>query len=137
MRKLTKLGVVVMAVVSMVSASAEDRQAVTSIKPLLIAAIDQGEAHGVYVGAGQKLMQTLFRTAEPMQIDVRSVGDLPKPGCKRLEVTSTQRGVYADEHALKLMTPKEREETKNGAEPRDVSFRYQINFCRDGRMAGN
>ena len=38
---------------------AVDRQAVTTVRPLLVTAIDQGEAHGVLVGqAAQYIAQT-------------------------------------------------------------------------------
>lgn len=132
MRTVLRVAVILTAMAS--SAWADERQEVTSIRPLLLEAIDKGKAHGAYVGPGQQLMQTLFRTTEPMQIDVRRIMDLPTPGCNRLEVATTQRGVHPDDHALKLMTQKDREETENGTKSRDVSFKYQINFCRDGSV---
>ena len=112
---------------------AVDRQAVTTVKPLLVTAIDQGEAHGVLVGqAAQYIAQTLrqaaqyiaqtFKSTAPIEIDVKTVQALGEPGCKRLAVTTSQDGV--------VDFNREKRDTK----PARMAFTYQFNYCRDGRM---
>ena len=72
---------------------AVDRQAVTTVKPLLVTAIDQGEAHGVLVGQAAQYIAQTFKSAAPIEIDVKTVQPLGEPGCKRLAVTTSQDGV--------------------------------------------
>ena len=98
-----------------------DRQAVTTVKPLLVAAIDQGEAHGVLVGQAAQYIAQTFRSTAPIEIDVKSVQALGEPGCKRLAVTTSQDGV--------LDFNRENRETQAARK----AFTYQFNYCRDGR----
>src|SRR5439155_14535025 len=72
---------------------AVDRQAVTTVRPLLVTAIDQGEAHGVLVGQAAQYVAQTFKSAAPIEIDVKTVQALGEPGCKRLGVTTSQNGV--------------------------------------------
>lgn len=111
-----------------------DRVEVGSIRPLLIAAIEKGEAHGILVGENVQTVQTLFRTKEPMLVDVKSIRPLPESGCKRLQVTTALKGALPDERGLKVMTQEERIRTKNGTIPQDIQFAYQISFCRNGKF---
>jgi hypothetical protein len=99
-----------------------DRQVVTSVKPLLVAAIDQGEAHGVLTGPAARYIAQTFRSRAPIEIDVKAVHDLPEPGCKRLAVTTAQDGVMDFNRG------------KRAAKPSREAFTYKLNFCRDGRM---
>ena len=115
-------------------ASAVDRVEVSSVRPLFIAAIENGESHGIVTGESAQFMANMFKTREPMEVYVKAVRDLPESGCKRLEVTTMQRGVYPDERGLKLMTEDERRVTKNGTVPQDIKFVYQISYCRGGRF---
>lgn len=115
-------------------ALAVDRVEVSSVRPLFIAAIENGESHGVLTGESAQFMTNMFKTREPMEVDVKAVRDLPESGCKRLEVTTTQRGVYPDERGLKLMTEEERRATRNGTVAQDIKFIYQISYCRGGRF---
>jgi hypothetical protein len=101
---------------------AADRQAVTTVKPLLVTAIDQGEAHGVLVGQAAQYIAQTFKSAAPIEIDVKTVQPLGEPGCKRLAVTTAQDGV--------VDFNRERRDTK----PARMAFTYQLNYCRDGRM---
>ena len=101
---------------------AADRQAVTTVKPLLVTALDQGEAHGVLVGQAAQYIARTFKSAAPIEIDVKTVQPLGEPGCKRLAVTTAQDGV--------VDFNRERRDTK----PARMSFTYQLNYCRDGRM---
>ena len=100
---------------------AVDRQAVTTVKPLLVTAIDQGEAHGVLVGQAAQYIAQTFKSAAPIEIDVKTVQVLGEPGCKRLAVTTTQDGV--------VDFNRERRDTKRAR----MAFTYQFNYCRDGR----
>ena len=100
---------------------AVDRQAVTTVKPLLVTAIDQGEAHGVLVGqAAQYIMQT-FKSTAPIEIDVKTVEALREPGCMRLAVTTSQDSVVDFNRDQRDTTPARK------------AFTYQFNYCRDGR----
>jgi len=99
-----------------------ERQAVTTVKPLLVTALDQGEAHGVLVGQAAQYIAQTFKSAAPIEIDVKTVQPLGEPGCKRLAVTTSQDGV--------VDFNRERRDTK----PARVAFTYQLNYCRDGRM---
>ena len=103
------------------TADAADRQAVTTVKPLLVTAIDQGEAHGVLVGQAAQYVAQTFKSTAPIQIDVKTVQELGEPGCKRLAVTTSQDGV--------VDFNRERRDTR----PARNSFTYQLNYCRDGR----
>ena len=100
---------------------AVDRQAVTTVKPLLVTAIDQGEAHGVLVGQAARYIAQTFKSTAPIEIDVKTVQALGEPGCKRLAVTTSQDGV--------VDFNREKRDTK----PARNSFTYQFNYCRDGR----
>ena len=99
-----------------------ERQAVTTVKPLLLTALDQGEAHGVLVGQAAQYIAQTFKSAAPIEIDVKTVQPLGEPGCKRLAVTTSQDGVVD-------FNREERD-----AKPARNSFTYQLNYCRDGRM---
>ena len=101
---------------------AADRQAVTTVKPLLVTALDQGEAHGVLVGQVAQYIAQTFKSTAPIEIDVKTVRALGEPGCKRFAVTTSQDNV--------VDFNRERRDTK----PARTAFTYQLNYCRDGRM---
>ena len=103
------------------SVAAVDRQAVTTVKPLLVTAIDQGEAHGVLIGQAAQYIAQTFKSTAPIEIDVKTVQALGEPGCKRLAVTTSQDGVV------------DFNREKRGTKPARNSFTYQFNYCRDGR----
>lgn len=103
------------------NADAVDRQAVSTVKPLLAMAIDQGEAHGVLVGQAAQYITQTFRSTAPIEIDVKTVRTLGEPGCKRLAVTTSQEGV--------IDFNREKRDTK----PARTAFTHQLNYCRDGR----
>lgn len=111
---------------------AVEREAVSSIRPLLLAAIDKGEAHGVLTGSAAQFMTRMFKTEQPMEVDVAALHDLAQAGCKRLQVTTTQKGVVPDARALSLMSAQERQASQDDKAPRDIRFAYQISFCRNG-----
>ena len=99
-------------------AVAADRAPVTSIKPLLIAAIERGEAHGELIGEGASFMRGHFGSTAPIEIDVRAISQLRQAGCKRLEVTTRQDAV--------------REVRDQPSKRKELVF--QVSYCRDGRF---
>ena len=103
------------------SANAFERQAVTTVKPLLASAIDQGEAHGVLVGPATQYIAQTFKSTAPIEIDVKTIRALRETGCARLAVTTSQDGV--------VDFNREKRETS----PARNSFTYEFNYCRDGR----
>ena len=100
---------------------AVDRQAVTTVKPLLLTALDQGEAHGVLVGQAAQYIAQTFKSTAPIEIDVKTVQVLREPGCKRLAVTTAQDDVV------------DFNRDKRETQPARNSFTYQFNYCRDDR----
>lgn len=116
------------------SAAAEDRVEVGSVRPLLLAAIANGEAHGVLNNEHVAERLKAFRTSEPLQVDIKKVRDLPEAGCKRLEVTTTLRKAYPDARGMALMTAEEKVRTRNGTIPQDIRFAYQISYCANGKF---
>ena len=124
MRERTMIRVCFAAITLLVLTSSVDafeRQPVTTVKPLLGTAIDQGEAHGVLVGPATQYIAQTFKSTAPIEIDVRTVRALREAGCARLAVTTSQDGV-ADFN-------REKRETR----PARNSFTYEFNYCRDGR----
>ena len=97
---------------------AVERAPVTSIKPLLIQAIDRGESHGQLIGESATFMRERFGSTAPIEIDVKALRNLPQTGCKRLEVTTRQKAVRE--------TPSQT--------PADRELIYQVSYCRDGRF---
>ena len=93
-----------------------ERVPVTTLRPLLLAAIAHGTARGTLVGEAAPFMTQHFGSAAPIEIDVRILHPLPQPGCQRLEVTTTQRAV---------IDPKT-------ASTQDARLVYQISYCPNG-----
>ena len=98
------------------AAAPPERAPVTTLRPLLLAALAQGSAHGTLVGEAVPFMTQHFGSAAPIEIDVRTLQPLPQPGCQRLEVTTNQRAVT---------DPKT-------ARAQDAKLVYQISYCRNG-----
>jgi len=96
------------------------REEVSTLRPLLIAAIQQGRAFGV-LGAGvAEGMAEVFRSRQPIEIDVERTAWLKEPGCARLKVTTRQAAVVAPV----------------GKDPksatRDQQLVYAISYCESG-----
>lgn len=96
------------------AAQAGERTAVTSIKPLLVAAIEHGVARGVIVGEAAAYVRKQFDTTAPIEVDVKRLHGLQQPGCSRLEVTTRQLAV------------------SEKGEREDKELVYQVSYCRDG-----
>lgn len=103
-------------------AVAQVRQEVTSIRPLLLEAIAKGRSHGIMVGAQAEAASRLFRTQAPVEIDVKALHDMVRTGCKRLQVTTSQKAVWG-------FDAKTGERDKA---PSDQTMTYQISYCADG-----
>jgi len=99
-------------------AHANERMPVTTLKPLLQRALDQGTAQGVIVGEAATFARQRFDTSAPIEVDVRTVEPLDRPGCSRLDITTRQANVL----------------DKGTRE--DKQLRFQINYCRDAGMPG-
>lgn len=101
------------------------QQEVKTIRPLLLEAVRRGTASGRLVNDGTVWAAKLMGTSAPVVIDVKRIGDLRDPGCKRLEVTTSQKQVV-----------QRNEKTGEAGPPQDMSFRYELGFCEDGTMLG-
>jgi hypothetical protein len=100
------------------AAAPAERVPVTTLRPLLLAALAHGAAHGTLVGEAVPFMRQHFGSTAPIEIDVRALHPLPQPGCQRLEVTTTQRAG---------IDPKT-------AQAQDAKLIYQISYCRNGEF---
>ena len=115
-RAFAALCLAIGALQSATAASTIDRIAVTEVKPLLMQAAAQGEAHGILGGPGADYVRRKFDAATPIEIDVRRLHTLPQAGCGRVEVTTRQRDAL-----------------ENGTRHDEV-LTYQLSFCSDGRF---
>jgi hypothetical protein len=101
---------------------ASERLKVTDIKPLLVVALDRGEAHGVLVGEAAQWTAQYFKTSAPIEIDVKTVRPLSRPGCMRLAITTAQDGVWDFNRKERAVAPERK------------SFTWMVNYCRDGSL---
>jgi hypothetical protein len=101
---------------------ASERLKVTDIKPLLVVALDRGEAHGVLVGEAAQWTAQYFKTSAPIEIDVKTVLRLSRPGCMRLAITTAQDGVWDFNRKERVVAPERK------------SFTWMVNYCRDGSL---
>lgn len=92
------------------------RVPVSEVKPLLIAAVEHGEAHGQMIGPGAEAVQRHFDTGTPIEIDVRRLHALPQTGCARLEVTTRQQAVMQQ------------------GKRSDQVLTYQVSYCGSGKF---
>ncbi|WP_165873404.1 hypothetical protein [Parasulfuritortus cantonensis] len=98
------------------------RESVTSIKPLLIEALQAGKAAGTLVGRDALALSGQFGTAAPILVDVERIGTHTEAGCGRLRVVTRQAGVV------------ERDAQGKAGPATDQSFAWQVNYCRSGRF---
>jgi hypothetical protein len=99
-----------------------ERIRVTDIKPLLLTALDRGEAHGVLAGEAAQWVAQYFRTNAPIEIDVKTVKALSRPGCVRLAITTAQDGVWDYNRERRADAPERK------------AFTWMVNYCRDGSL---
>jgi hypothetical protein len=105
------------------NANAVERIRVTDIKPLLFASLDRGEAHGVLVGDAAQWIAQHFRTSSPIEVDVKTVKQLSRPGCMRFAITTAQDGVWDYNRERRADAPERK------------AFTWIVNYCRDGSLA--
>lgn len=117
-RPLIAIGLAVLAL----APSAQARENVTTIKPLLIKALQTGKAEGALVSRDAQAFSQQFGTSAPILVDVEQVGTHKERGCGRLRVVTRQAGVI---------------ERDANAKPRpaaDQSLAWQVNYCVSGRF---
>ena len=103
-------------------AQAIERARVADIKLLLVAALERGEAHGVLVGEAAQWIAQYFRTSAPIEVDVKTVKPLARPGCMRLAITTAQDGVW------------DYNREQRASQPERKAFTWMVNYCRDGSL---
>ena len=96
---------------------------VSSIKPLLLAAIENGTAHGVLNGKVHDTMRKVFKTDAPIIVDVERVAAHRQPGCARLSVMTKQAAVVLPAKTGAKSAPSQ-----------DMRMRYQVDFCSTGEF---
>ncbi len=115
---------IVMAALAMAApmSPAQARENVTSVKPLLIEALQKGRAEGVLVSSDAVAFSKRFGTTAPILVDVERISTHKEPGCGRLRVVTRQAGV------IEL-------DAQGQARPAaDQSFAWQVNYCVSGRF---
>ena len=90
---------------------------VTDLKPLMLQALAAGSATGALAGPAAEALKRRFLGAGPVVIEVTLLHALPRPGCSRLAVLTTQSAV------------------DTGQGPEDQTLRWEVGFCADGRLA--
>ncbi|MGS1024044.1 hypothetical protein [Burkholderia glumae] len=86
----------------------------TSLAPILADAIDQGSSYGALRGPLADSLTRQLAANGPVYVSARPIGDLPRAGCKRLDVVFDIRGV------------------QTAAGETTGKFDMQMNYCRDG-----
>ena len=121
LQSMAKLRAVVLTACSFAAtafgAGEPQRQAVDTIRPLLMQAVVSGSAHGVMVGAMASGFAEAFGSTAPIEVDVSRVHPLAQEGCARLRVTTRQSGVHVAS-APSLAA--------------NQSLAYEISYCQDG-----
>jgi predicted cobalt transporter CbtA len=92
---------------------------VQSLQPLLLEAMEYGDAEGVIVGPIAQTFADLFKTTAPLRFSVKTVRDL-SPDCRRLQVTATQDEVWDRNSKIVATAPASQRVT------------YQVSMCKDG-----
>lgn len=93
----------------------------TNFRALFAEAIDSpnGNARTEVRGALLEKMQSEIKTNARIFVDVKTIGTLKQPGCKRLQVL--------------FSAPESRLPTKDGGVAPLKGVGFQLNMCRDGR----
>ncbi|WLE64127.1 hypothetical protein GIY62_35280 (plasmid) [Burkholderia plantarii] len=86
----------------------------TSLAPILADAIDHGSSYGALRGPLADSLTRQLTANGPVYVSARPIGDLPRAGCKRLDLVFDIRGVQ---------TP---------AGETTGKLDMQMNYCRDG-----
>lgn len=102
--------------IALCHATEPTRIPVTSVKPLLLDALEKGEAHGTLTGRAAEAVRRRFKTESPIDIDVIRTQPVDSAGCSRFEILTRQSQVEESD------------------KPADLALRYQVSYCRDGRF---
>ena len=118
-RPLTRLGLVALA---LATPAAAQLPRVDSLRPLMLLAIQEGQAEGAYdTPESRAFFVREFGTSAPLEYRVRRVAFLDGlPGCARLEVNARQSSVL-DRNA----------ETRSQV-PEEMAVTWQVSYCADG-----
>jgi len=79
-----------------VSAQAAHAGSYDDFSAVLVDAIDHGSAFGALRGPVANSLITKLRANGPVYVTARPIGDLPRTGCKRLDVLFDIRGVQTE-----------------------------------------
>ncbi len=109
-------------ILALLAQDAMARQAVSSLKPLLIEALKKGSAEGMLANPDAKAFSQTFGSTAPILIDVVRIGSHQEAGCGRLRVTTSQTGVV------------ERDQKGHALPSMDQRMVYQVNYCVSGRF---
>lgn len=126
------------------------REEVTSLKPLLIRAIEQGRAAGVMVGPVAEGMARVFVSTAPIEVDVERLAWLQESGCARLQVSTNQAAVVMPEPPTAVGVPTPSPTPRQAAPdspqltglppgqrpaqrlPQPQALRYALSYCQSG-----
>lgn len=108
----------------MFSMPALAQQANESIRPLLLDAIKNGQAHGEMGGQVREAFARMFGSTAPILVIVERLEELATSGCYRLRVTTTQAGIYE-------FDPKTRVRSLT---PADQRLSYKVSYCANGHF---
>ena len=100
------------------TATEPTRAPVTGVKPLLLEALEKGEAHGALTGPAAEAIHRRFKTDTPIEIDVTRTQPVDGAGCSRFEILTKQSQVQESD------------------KPADLTLRYQVSYCRNGQFPG-
>lgn len=95
-----------------------------TIRPLLLEAIRQGQAQGEMGGQAREAIVRLFNSTAPILVTVERLASLEMAGCFRLQVTTSQVGVYEFNPKTKV----------RNATPSDQKMAYKVNYCANGHF---
>lgn len=108
------------ALCGLLTASAQARQTVHTLQPLLVQALRAGKAEGILGGPAAEFMAKRFKSQAPILVDVERIAGHAQAGCGRLRIATRQAGVIEPDAQGKPQAPA------------DQSFAWQVNFCETG-----
>lgn len=123
------LGLVMLWFACLPAIAAAAREPVQSIQPLLIGAIQQGQAQGVLIGPAADAIAMHFASRAPILVDVTVIAGLATPGCKRLSVETRQDQVVDRARSATAGKPGQPLQAK------PMRLQYDISFCENGTFA--
>lgn len=127
MRRLTLYALTGFALTVLAAPARAELTPVTSLQPLLITAIREGYAEGTFdTPESRAFFQREFATSAPLEYRVKRIEAIAdQPGCARLAVHATQRGVI------------DRNATQQVAAPQTLAVAWEVAYCEAGHYAGD